>query len=173
MLGICSGHRGYSRVSAQPKEIWLAANIALEASYKNKQGSDVGILFGSQVESGRLTLMPKGTPERQFTDLFLDQLRGSAKQLAPDIIDFRRHLIYEFKTADYATEGLNQLAAYYRIANAVATELGSLPWRRELAAWYPPSTVPLPANRNSLVCTEQTNHSKAPGLILYTVWRSI
>ncbi len=173
MIGTCSGHPGYGKISAKPKEIWLAANTALEISYKSKQGSEAGILFGSQVESGRLTLMPKGTPDRKFTDLFLDQLRGLKNQLAPDIIDFRRHVIYEFKTVDYANEGLSQLAAYYRIANSIATELGSLPWRRESAVWYPPGTMTLPANHNALVCTEETNHSKIPGLVLYTIWQRI
>jgi len=109
MTGTCPGHSGYVRISAKPKEIRLAANTALELSYMNKQGPDAGLLFGSQVESGRLTLMPKGTPERQFTDVFLDQLRGLRNQLAPDIIDFRRHVICEFKSADYAAEGLNHL----------------------------------------------------------------
>ena len=169
----CTRHPNQEWTSAAPRAVWLAANWALELAFE-KARDDNQILFGSEILSGfgsGLTLMPRGSADRAFTKAFLDCFRGLEKQLAPDVIDFRERVFYEFKTEGFAKEGARQLSGYYRIAAGIVAEIGGPPWKQENAHWMPPETMLLPGDRNKQICTHLTNYSYSKGLILYAVWQ--
>jgi hypothetical protein len=169
----CTLHPKHEWVSAQPRAIWLAANWALEVAFKNGR-DDNEILFGSQISGGfgsNLTLMPRGSKDRAFTSEFLDRLRGQERQLAPDVIDFRNRVFYEFKTECYAKDGARQLQSYYAISSQIIREAGGPPWKQENAHWLPPKEMSLPGDSQKTICTHLTNYSYSSGLILYSVWQ--
>jgi hypothetical protein len=170
----CTRHPGQEWVSARPKDVALAANQALELAFKEKR-DDNEFFFGSQIETGGvspLTLMPRGSKDKEFTKKFLDSLRGSVKQLAPDIIDFRDRVFYEFKTEPWTRQGMVQLSGYYAIAAEIVANLGEPPWKQEYASWLPPATLTYPGNSNRQICTHLTNYSNSRGLIVYAVWQT-
>jgi hypothetical protein len=175
MAGICLGHPPFIiGVSARKKEIWLAANQAIEAAYLNDHvGHD--ILFGSQVDPGNLgAFLPRGAQNADWADGFLSQLLGIQKQLAPDIIDFSDRLIYEIKTPDFERPGVLQLTGYLKLANEISRQIGQPPWTNLAATWTPPVIMPLPGQNNAgkILCTDLTNPNESPsGVLLYKVWK--
>jgi len=162
--------RGIS-VSAGAREVWMEANALIEGAYLATPGSGgpTWVIFGSQFETGRDIAPPIGFSNKRFAEFLLKNLRGIRNQRRPDIIDFKNRVFYEIKTVGYVRDGEEQIQSYYRVTETVRmTEYPSEPpWVREYATWYPPHELPMSANR--IVCTQATNHTAHPALILYDV----
>jgi hypothetical protein len=159
-------------VSAGEQSVWLEANELIEGIYlidPRTGGPSGSVIFGSQFETGRDILPPKGFPNKRFAEFLLQNLRGIRNQRRPDIIDFKNRVFYEIKTVSYAGKGRTQIESYYKVAETIrATEFPTEPpWRIEYATWYPPHEIPMTLNR--IVCTQATDHIKHPALILYDV----
>jgi len=178
----------------------MAANAAIEQAYLDDPSRrNHSVFFGSDFDNSLLkigpegpravpnrrpwregpagVLLPKGVKEKRFGNLLLDQLRGLERQRRPDIIDFTDRVFYEIKSTGYEDRGQVQLQSYYAITEAILRQHGQTepPWRLETAPpWYPKHVLPMlsPDPRIELVvCTEATNHSTYPGMILYEVRR--
>jgi hypothetical protein len=164
------------KISAGDQSIWLPANQAIEQEYAFDAvaaGNGTEIFFGSQFENADVRL-PKGVKNKKFGNVLLSKLRGLQRQRRPDIIDFANRVFYEIKTADNAKQGSIQIQSYYDIAEAIRhAEADSTepPWRREYATWYPDHMLALPGDLTGTfwVCTEATDHTKWPSVILYEV----
>jgi hypothetical protein len=163
------------KLDARPKTVYGPANDIIEQRYRyEKKGHS--ILTGSQFAVGGPAsnalriLLPKGAQDRNTGNEFLNEYSGISRQLAPDIIDFTEHVIYEIKTDDYAIAGMAQLAGYYKLADALQIKYGGKHWNRDLAAWYPPHAMSFPGSTRRIVCTSRTDHSRSGGLILYSVY---
>ncbi len=166
-----------TRISAADRSIWMPANEAIEIAYKeapgNRKHADA-IFFGSQFENSDVRL-PKGAPNKRFTNLLLSKLRGIRNQRRPDIIDFENRVFYEIKSADDTARGTVQLESYYRLTEEIRrahADFDEPPWKIEYATWYPPHVLPLPSDPQfKIICTQATDHSRSgwPGLILYDV----
>lgn len=173
MENLCTNHPNYVAVSAKGQEIYLPANQALELAFQ-KSRKEQDYLFGSQVErlrQGNFIAMPRGSKDQRFTRDFLHAFWGISNQLAPDIIDFRDRVFYEFKTERFAKKGAGQLGMYYKLANEITRGLGEPPWKQEYAMWTPPETLYLGGHHDHMVCTHSTNYSASRGLVLYCVWK--
>jgi hypothetical protein len=170
-------------ISAKPKEIYEPANTSIELAYKAAHPHHV-VFLGSQFETGRDVLLPRGVRHEKFGNELLTGLRGLVHQRRPDIIDFDARVFYEIKGVGWATSGTVQLESYYVVADLVRLEYNRRqlnprdeepPWNRWAAVWYPPHVLPLasptasPTRRKLIVCTQATNHSIYTGLILYDV----
>jgi len=169
----CLGDPEWSRVDARPKEVWVAANDALEQSYASAHSGNA-VLTGSQFEYGgkpgsSAIQLPKGAPNKRSADRLLNQFMGRSRQLAPDVMDCSLRTFYEIKTLRYAGQGGEQLLSYYKLANEITSQEGDPPWKIEYATWYPPHVLKL--GRDRRVCTEATDYSRSqrPGLIVYQV----
>jgi hypothetical protein len=106
--------------------------------------------------------------------MLISRLRGIKNQRRPDIIDFDKRVFYEIKTPSFVNEGMVQLESYYKVAEAVLHEYARFdepPWHRADARWNPPRVLPYPSNPWNIVCTQATDHTRYPGLILYDVRR--
>ncbi len=188
------------RYNASEPAVWMAANAAIEQAYlEDPSRRNHSVFFGSDFDNSLLkigpegprgvpnrrpwregpaeVLLPKGVKEKRFGNLLLDQLRGLERQRRPDIIDFTDRVFYEIKSTGYEDRGQVQLQSYYAITEAILRQHGQSepPWRLETAPpWYPRHVLPMlsPDPRIELiVCTEATNHSTYPGMILYEVRR--
>jgi Domain of unknown function (DUF4157) len=172
-------------ISAQREEIWLTANTAIELAYKNSHAGHV-MIFGGDFGLGQTITLPRDARlsdiDRRFGNQLLLELKGLMWQLRPDIIDFTERKFYEIKTAEYAggntAKVTDQLANYYRIAEAIRVKYGGPQWSQDAPNWYPPHTLPFNSDPDRLVCTSATQYKTAkefldtlnrPGLILYTV----
>jgi hypothetical protein len=174
--------------SAKPKEIWMPANDAIEKAYlatPGIAGHAKSIFFGSQYETGRDVRLPSDSPHREFGNYIISRLRGITNQKRPDIIDFERQVIYEIKTVRYAADGMVQLADYYKQTNDIVSEgmrshrwdkenksgrRYGTPWHEWDASWYPPHILGLDGSfGKQFVCTQATDHSRFPGVLLYDV----
>lgn len=163
------------KLDARPKTVYGPANDIIEQRYRyEKKGHS--ILTGSQFAVGGPAsnalriLLPKGAQDRNIGNEFLNEYSGISRQLAPDIIDFTEHVIYEIKTDDYAIAGMAQLDGYYKLADALQIKYGGKHWNRDLAAWYPPHAMSFPGSTRRIVCTSRTNHTGSGGLILYSAY---
>ncbi|QDT56483.1 hypothetical protein Pan44_45370 [Caulifigura coniformis] len=169
--------------SLRPMELWLPANMAIEAAYlADPRFKGHAILLGSQfnVGPGKEIRMPAGTPNRKLADQFLAQFKGIVNQLAPDIIDFTDRAFYEFKTRGFIAQGIAQLASYYRLINQIRISIGVVEggpeWQPSNSYWIPPHSLPFPSDvRNKLVCTELTDYTipSRQGLVIYGVKRRV
>lgn len=189
-----------ARYNASEPAVWMAANAAIEQAYlEDPSRRNHSVFFGSDYDNSLLkigpegpravpnrrpwregpagVLLPKGVKEKRFGNLLLDQLRGLERQRRPDIIDFTDRVFYEIKSTGYEDRGQVQLQSYYAITEAILRQHGQNepPWRLETAPpWYPKHVLPMlsPDPRIELiVCTEATNHTTYPGMILYEVHR--
>lgn len=158
----------------------VGGNWALEIAYKNDpeiRDHVDALFFGSQYEGERFgtdVLLPRGAPNKAFGNMLLTRLRGLANQRRPDIIDFKNRVFYEIKTPRYVDAGMVQLESYYRVANEVIHEYARFhepPWDRSRARWYPPHMLAYPGDWRAIVCTQETDHQRYPGLILYDIRR--
>lgn len=161
-------------VGAGERAVWTAANEAIEAAYKYdpKTGPISSLFFGSQFETGRDVLPPAGVQNRRFAEVLLKNLRGLVNQRRPDIIDFSERAFYEIKTVGHARDGLVQVESYYKIADEVRRvhAPSEPPWKQDYATWYPPHSIPLPTDAlRKIVCTQATDHTRYPAVILYDV----
>jgi hypothetical protein len=189
-----------ARHNASEPAIWMAANAAIEQAYlEDPSRRNHSVFFGSDFDNSLLKIgpegprgvpnrrpwregpaevqLPKGVKEKRFGNLLLDQLRGLERQRRPDIIDFTDRVFYEIKSTGYEDRGQVQLHSYYKITEAILRQHGQNepPWRLETAPpWYPKHVLPMlsPDPRIELVvCTEATDHTRYPGMILYEVRR--
>jgi len=163
-------------INAHDRGVYQPANRAIEGAYRLAHAShDADILTGSEFIYGGApgqaeVTVPRGASSRGHASAFLSRFRGVSRQLAPDIIDFHDRVMYEIKTPDYADEGVAQLSAAYRLAQAIEDELNGPPWVRDYASWYPPHVLPLPGHASRVICTSDTWHvGDLSGLILYRV----
>jgi hypothetical protein len=155
------------------REVWLPANQVIEAAYLATHPSHT-VLLGSQFEGWRDIRLPRGAQDEAFNNEILNQLRGLQHQRAPDIVDFTDHVFYEIKTPAYAAEGREQLRSLYHLVDTIRIQYGGPHWNPDLATWYPPHHMPLPADVTKLVCTADTEHDQSPaGLLLYRVFRRL
>ena len=164
----------------EPGRQGIGGNWAIELAYKtDPQIRDHvdALFFGSQYEGERFgtdVLLPKGAPNKAFGNMLLTRLRGLANQRRPDIIDFKQRVFYEIKTPRFVDGGMVQLESYYRVANEVMHEYARFhepPWKRSNARWYPAHILPYPGDRRAIVCTQETDHQRYPGMILYDIRR--
>lgn len=162
----------------------MAANRAIEDAYKEQFPS--GVLYGSDFEpfefGHREVEPPKGFIDSSYARRLILALRGRRFQYPPDIIDFERRVIYEFKTV--ASAGRNpgsvraQLESYYRVAHELHTDFAGpddRPFQQAQATWYPPHFLRIwsPPRIRRGVCTSETDYNAWPeGLILYSVLES-
>lgn len=162
-------------LSARDRTISIPANEAIEMAYRDdpKTGPRNALFFGSQFESSRDVLPPAGVPNRKFATNLLKDLRGIKNQRRPDIIDFHLRVMYEIKTTGFVDSGTVQKESYYEVADLVRRHHApnsEPPWRAEYATWYPPHALPFPTDPlRKIVCTQATDHSRYPALILYDV----
>ncbi len=176
-------------ISAKPYEIWLTANYAIELAYKNSHQGHV-MIFGGDFITGHDIALPRDTNlsdiDRRFGNQLLHELRGLQWQLRPDIIDFTERKFYEIKTAKYASsktaKAVEQLASYYRVAEAIRVKYGGPQWDPEAPNWYPPHVLPFDSDPDRVVCTSATEYKlgkeylktiNRPGLILYSVLEKV
>jgi Domain of unknown function (DUF4157) len=185
--------------SARDPSIWMAANEAIELAYKEEHPNNV-VFYGSDFENSLLkigpempypvphrrpfrpgvaeVILPRGVRNQRFGNILLRELRGLERQRRPDIIDFTKRAFYEIKSTGYADRGTVQLRSYYKITESILMHHGEdePPWRLETAPpWYPKHVLsmlsPNPASLSLVVCTQATNHTEYPGMILYEVRR--
>ena len=190
----CTG----SRYNASQSEIWMAANTAIEQAYRYAFPNN-SVFFGSDFEDSLLKIgpegpravpnrkpwregpaevsLPKGVKEKHFGNILLRDLRGLERQRRPDIVDFTNRAFYEIKSTGYEDRGRMQLESYYKITEAILTQHGASEpgWHPESTPyWYPGHVLPIrsPDPRIELaVCTEATDHTRYPGMIIYEVRR--
>jgi hypothetical protein len=164
----------------EPGRQGIGGNWAIELAYKTDpqiQDHVDALFFGSQYDGERFgtdVLLPKGAPNKAFGNMLLTRLRGLANQRRPDIIDFKKRVFYEIKTPRYVNAGMVQLESYYRVANEIIHEYARFhepPWDRSQARWYPAHMLPYPGDWRAIVCTQETDHQRYPGLILYDIRR--
>lgn len=174
----CLNEPGWNRISAEPKDVWLGANVAIENHYKNGHPNNA-ILTGSDFEYGgkpgsRAVQLPKGAPDKKAGDRLLNKFLGTSRQLAPDVMDLSDRTFYEIKTLSGAGKGGEQLLGYYKIANEIAAQEGDPSWNINRATWYPEHVLAFPGDRSRRVCTEATDYkrSQRPGLIVYEAQES-
>ena len=162
----------------EPGRQGIGGNWAIEIAYKTDpeiEDHADALFFGSQYEGERFgtdVLLPKGAPNKAFGNMLLSRLRGLTNQRRPDIIDFERRVFYEIKTSRFVNDGMVQLESYYRIANEVIHEYARFhepPWDRSKARWYPPHILAYPGDWKAIVCTQETDHQRYPGMILYDI----
>lgn len=160
----------------EPGRQGIGGNWAIELAYKQAHEDHADALFfGSQYEGERFgadVLLPKGAPNKAFGDMLLSRLRGLQNQRRPDIIDFKRRVFYEIKTPRFVDSGMVQLGSYYKIANELIREYAAFrepAWKRSEANWYPPHMLPYPGDWKAIVCTQETDHGRYPGMILYDI----
>jgi hypothetical protein len=175
----CPGSPDYNIIDAFPKEIYEPANEAIEKAYREaKRLHGDAIFFGSQFETGRDVLLPRGARNKAFGNELLRRLRGLQAQLRPDIIDFEERVFYEIKTAKTANISPEkvraQLLHYYSTAEAIRKAYGvalEREWTNFNATWKPPHQLPLGGDvLKKFVCTAATDYTRWPsGLILYDV----
>jgi Domain of unknown function (DUF4157) len=160
----------------KPKEINLPANQVIERAYKadpRNIGHANGILVGSDFDGGREILLPRGAPNQRFGNMLLKELRGLVRQRQPDIIDFVSREIYEIKSVGWASSGSVQLESYRVVSDLIRlkhADFYEAPWRE--GVWYPPHVLPLEDGAltgDRIVCTQATDYTRRPGLILYDV----
>lgn len=185
----CPGPPNWLPISAAREEVYLTANNAIELAYKLSH-RDHAVVFGGDFETARTITLPKGTnlskAEREFGDNLLLELKGISWQLRPDIIDFTERKFYEIKTVDFAennpAKAVDQLANYYRIAEAIRVKYGGPEWSPFAPDWYPPHLLPFDSDMDRVVCTaatayvpdkEHLNTVHRPGLILYKVLEKV
>ena len=156
----------------------VGGNWAIEIAYKNDpqiEDHADALFLGSQYDGERFgtdVLLPRGAPNQAFGNMLLSRLRGLQNQRRPDIIDFEKRVFYEIKTPRFVNSGMVQLESYYRIANEIIHEYARFhepPWDRGQARWYPPHVLAYPGDWKAIVCTEETNHARYPGMILYDI----
>jgi hypothetical protein len=183
--GVILRHRdiacpGFIVTPYEPKRKGIGGNWAIETAYKEdhpKEAQAEALFFGSQYEGERFgadVLLPRGAPNKAFGNMLLSRLRGLQNQRRPDIIDFANRVFYEIKTPRFADDGMVQLESYYKIANEVIHEYARFhepEWKRSRATWYPRHVLPYPGDWRAIVCTQETDHSRRPGLILYDIRR--
>jgi hypothetical protein len=202
----CTG----KRYNASEKEIWMAANSAIELAYRNAYPRNT-IFFGSDFEDSLLKIGPEGprgvpsrspwregpaevalpndAEESRFANMLLRNLRGLERQRRPDIVDFTKRAFYEIKSTGYQDRGQEQLKSYYRITEEILVQHGSADaaWRRDKRGddevgwnllsrpyWYPKHVLPMwspDPSKDLVVCTETTDHTEYPGMIIYEVRR--
>jgi Domain of unknown function (DUF4157) len=188
----CAG----TRYDASAKEIWMAANNAIEEAYRIAHPKN-SIFFGSDFEDSLLKIgpegpravpnrkpwregpaevaLPKGVREKNFGNILLRDLRGLERQRRPDIVDFTHRAFYEIKSAGFEDRGRVQLESYYKITEAILRQHGAYEpgWHSESTPyWYPKHVLPMwsPDPRMELaVCTQATDHVRYPGMIIYEV----
>lgn len=179
--GPCPAAPDWEPESAAERWIYDPANKLIEDAYKADHRKSKGrVLVGSQFLYGgspnygiTLPRGPDGEEDRS-AGAFLGELRGIARQLAPDIIDFEERAIYEIKTPRFRDAGLGQLAHYYDLAHALQVKHGGEPWNRQTAAtWYPEHVLgPLEGSPDRVICTAETQYGGGKeGLILYQVYK--
>jgi hypothetical protein len=190
----CTG----TRYNASQREIWMAANNAIEQAYRDAHPSN-SVFFGSDFEDSLLKIgpegpravpnrkpwrqgaaevaLPKGVREKHFGNILLRDLRGLERQRRPDIVDFTHRAFYEIKSTGYEDQGRMQLESYYKITEAILRQHGANEpgWHPESTPyWYPRHVLPMwsPDPRMELVvCTEGTDYTRYPGMIIYEVRR--
>jgi hypothetical protein len=190
----CTG----TRYNASAREIWMAANNAIEQAYRDAHLNN-SIFFGSDFEDSLLKIgpegpravpnrrpwregpaevaLPKGVKEKSFGNILLRDLRGLERQRRPDIVDFTARAFYEIKSTGYEDRGQVQLQSYYKITETILMHHGvdEPPWRPDSTPyWYPKHVLPMwsPDPRIELaVCTEATDYARYPGMIIYEVRR--
>jgi hypothetical protein len=182
--GLIQRHRdapcpsGWIPIPAKERSVWEPANDAIEKAYANDpRHRGHTVLYGSDFQRGGRpgqaleTRLPRGVADQAIGNALLGEFRGVSRQLAPDIIDFTEHVIYEIKTRLGAPAGANQLLGYYRLAGALQIKHGGPAWNPDRVGWYPSHVLPFPGRRDRIVCTEATNYDLWPvrGLILYQV----
>ena len=149
----------------------LAGNQAIEMAYVAAHSGNT-VLVGSSFESFRDILLPRGVPDRDMWNRFLQGLRGIIQQRKPDIVDFTERVFYEIKTPGFAVAGQVQLESYYELANRTITSAdGGGNWHQDRATWYPPHVLPYPGNPLKRVCTALTDHTRTQGLLFYQIYR--
>ncbi|MEZ5785478.1 MAG: hypothetical protein R3D62_03090 [Xanthobacteraceae bacterium] len=162
----------------------MAANRAIEDAYKEQ--FPTGVLYGSDFEpfefGHREVEPPKGFIDSSYARRLILALRGRRFQYPPDIIDFERRVIYEFKTVTSAERNPGsvraQLESYYRVAQELHTDFAGpddRPFQQTQASWYPPHFLRMwsPTRFRRAVCTSATDYNAWPeGLILYSVLES-
>ncbi|MFJ2865874.1 DUF4157 domain-containing protein [Kitasatospora sp. NPDC087314] len=181
--GPCPAPPQWEPESAAERWIYEPANKLIEDAYRAEhRKSKDRVLVGSQFLYGGsphygITL-PRGPDgeEDKAASAFLGDLRGIARQLAPDIIDFEERAIYEIKTHRFRDAGQGQLEHYYELAHSLQVKHGGKPWNRQTAAtWYPKHVLgPLEGSPDRVVCTAETEYEGGQeGLILYQVYRRV
>lgn len=188
----CTG----TRYNASQREVWMAANAAIEQAYRDSYPHN-SVFFGSDFEDSLLKIgpegpravpnwkpwrtgpaevsLPKGVQEKHFGNILLRNLRGLERQRRPDIVDFTRHVFYEIKSTGYEDRGQMQLESYYKITETILIDHGNTEpgWRLSTAPpWYPRHVLPMLSPDPTLelaVCTEATDHTRYPGMIIYEV----
>jgi hypothetical protein len=168
----------------RPREIWLPANQAIEQAFANDpQTKNHVYLLGSQfnVGPGFEIRLPRGIPNKKLADEFLQQFKGIANQLAPDVMDFTDRVFYEIKTPFFwrgrqqgIPQGILQLQSYYNAIESIRQKMGPAggpPWDQSRAWWFPPHTLPFPGDARKRVCTQLTEYTNPDrrGLVLYNV----
>lgn len=166
-------------IDAGDELIWRAANQAIESKYKGATGhQEDAILVGSDFERIQQIALPRGAPNSRFGNLLLQELRGLVNQNKPDIVDFRNRKFYEIKTLTYAAQGFNQVSDLYRKTEEIRRKYAwdtEPPWVQDHENWYPPHVIEfpldltIPATLGKIVCTQATDYTRWPGLILYDV----
>src|SRR4051812_38404047 len=95
----CPGAPAWNTINAGEKAVWLPANEIIERSYKEEPRHDRdAILVGSDFLDGGEIGLPRSAPHRGYGNVLLSELRGLAKQLRPDIVDFENRVFYEIKS---------------------------------------------------------------------------
>jgi hypothetical protein len=158
----CTG----TRYNASQREIWMAANNAIEQAYRDAHPSN-SVFFGSDFEDSLLKIgpegpravpnrkpwrqgaaevaLPKGVREKHFGNILLRDLRGLERQRRPDIVDFTHRAFYEIKSTGYEDQGRMQLESYYKITEAILRQHGANEpgWHPESTPyWYPRHVLP-------------------------------
>jgi hypothetical protein len=182
--------------SASAREVWMAANNAIEEAYRIAHPKN-SVFFGSDFEDSLLKIgpegpravpnrkpwregpaevaLPKGVREKNFGNILLRNLRGLERQRRPDIVDFTHRAFYEIKSTGFEDRGQMQLDSYYKITEKILIQHGTYEpgWHPESTPyWYPRHVLPMwsPDPRIELsVCTKATDHVRYPGMIIYEV----
>jgi hypothetical protein len=190
--GDCPGER----YNASAREIWMAANNAIEEAYRIAHPKN-SVFFGSDFEDSLLKIgpegpravpnrkpwregpaevaLPRGVRDPKFGNILLRELRGLERQRRPDIVDFTHRAFYEIKSTGYEDRGQMQLQSYYKITERILIHHGAYEpgWHPESTPyWYPRHVLPMwsPDPRIELsVCTQATDHGRYPGMIIYEV----
>jgi hypothetical protein len=157
----------------------LAANQRIERAYKaDPWNQEHIIIFGSDWDRespNHDIVLPRNSSNPRWANEYLHRFRGIQNQRRPDVIDFTARKIYEFKTVNFAAAGTTQLDSYYQVTNQILKEIAPHvpPWSRAGGKlWYPDHVLPLgEPDPRLFVCTEATDHTQNPALILYDVRR--
>lgn len=145
--GPCPAAPDWEPESAAERWIYDPANKLIEDAYKADHRKSKGrVLVGSQFLYGgspnygiTLPRGPDGEEDRS-AGAFLGELRGIARQLAPDIIDFEERAIYEIKTPASGTRDWD---------NSRTTTTSPTPSRSSTAASPGTGRPPRPGTRST------------------------